>query len=178
MCVFLFLFLFSFAIIMKAYVVLPSLLTWINILTRFWDRSVKRKHVMGGQISSQNGTGNWRWGLIKGYVDFYPFLSACVSSLFSFALLAFRPDYAFIFFYFLSLFSTAKFCSGSVRATCYFASLIDDTPGDGKSDWFPWLISFGFFFFTGMFVLLGWEYTVYHSPFIYFQLWHDVLPLV
>ena len=102
---------------------------------------------MGGQISSQNSTGNWRWGLIKGYVDFYPFLSACVSSLFSFALLAFRPDYAFIFFfYFLNLFSTAKFCSGSVRATCYFASLIDDTPGDGKSDWFPWLISFGFFF--------------------------------
>ena len=91
---------------------------------------------MGGQISSQNSTGNWRWGLIKGYVDFYPFLSACVSSLFSFALLAFRPDYAFIFFYFLSLFSTAKFCSGSVRATCYFASVIDDTPDDGKSDWY------------------------------------------
>jgi len=24
------------------------------------SRSVKRKHVMGGQISSQNSTGNWR----------------------------------------------------------------------------------------------------------------------
>jgi len=60
---------------------------------------------MGGQISSQNSTGNWRWGLIKGYVDFYPFLSACVSSLFSFALLAFRPDYAFIFFSIFFIFS-------------------------------------------------------------------------
>jgi len=72
--------------------------------------------------------------LIKGYVDFYPFLSACVSSLFSFALLAFRPDYAFIFFLFLKSFLHCKVLfwphqgvvGADIEQHVIFASVVDE----------------------------------------------------